>query len=52
MDTRVAALYLKKTPLGTSLVVQWLGFESFTALVQVQSLAGELRSCKLGPLKL
>ena len=52
MGTRVAALYFKKTPLGNSLVVQWLGFDSLTALAQVQSLAGELRSCKLCLLKL
>ena len=52
MDTRVAALYFKRTPLGNSLVVQWLGFDCFTALAQVQSLAGDLRSCKLCPLKL
>ena len=41
MGTRVAALYFKKTPLGNSLVVQWLGFDSLTALAQVQSLGWE-----------
>ena len=32
---------------GTSLAVQWLGLSIFTAGAWVQSLAGELRSCKL-----
>ena len=31
---------------GNSLVVQWLGLSTFTAGAQVQSLVGELRSCK------
>ena len=31
---------------GSSLVVYWLGFSTFTAMVQVQSLVGELRSYK------
>ena len=31
----------------SSLVTQWLGFLAFTAMVQVQSLVRELRSCKL-----
>ena len=35
-----------QTP-GSSLVVQWLGFSAFTAVAQVQSLVGELRSHKL-----
>ena len=30
-----------------SLAVQWLGLGAFTAVAQVQSLVGELRSCKL-----
>ena len=30
-----------------SLLVQWLGCSAFTAMAQVQSLVGELRSCKL-----
>ena len=29
-----------------SLVVQWLGLSAFTAMAWVQSLVGELRSCK------
>ena len=29
-----------------SLVIQWLGLSSFTAVAQVQSQIGELRSCK------
>ena len=32
--------------LGNSLAVQWLGLSAFTAVAQVQSLAGELRSHK------
>ena len=31
---------------GNSLAVQWLGLGAFTAVAQVQSLVGELRSCK------
>ena len=31
---------------GNSLVVQWLGLGAFTAVAQVQSLVGELRSPK------
>ena len=31
---------------GNSLVVQWLGLSALTAGAQVQSLLGELRSCK------
>ena len=31
---------------GNSLVVQWLGLGTFTAVGRVQSLVGELRSCK------
>ena len=31
---------------GNSLAVQWLGLNAFTAGAQVQSLVGELRSCK------
>ena len=37
---------LKNSPLGNSLEVQWLGLGAFTAVAQVQSLVGELRSCK------
>ena len=33
--------------LGNSLVVQWLGLGAFTAVPEVQSLIGELISCKL-----
>ena len=33
---------------GNSMVVQWLGLGAFTARPQVQSLVGELRSCKPG----
>ena len=33
--------------LGSSLAVQWLGLGAFTAVVWVQSLVRELRSCKL-----
>ena len=29
------------------MVVQWLGLSAFTARARVQSLVGELRSCKL-----
>jgi len=32
---------------GSSLVAWWLGFQAVTAMAQVQSLAGELRSHKL-----
>ena len=28
-------------------MVQWLGFQAFTATARVESLVGELRSCKL-----
>ena len=31
---------------GSSLVAWWLGFQAFTAVARVQSLVGELRSCK------
>ena len=31
---------------GNSLAVQWLGLGTFTAVAQVQSLVGEIRSCK------
>ena len=36
-------LYLKT---GNSLLVQWLGLGAFNAMVRLQSLVGELRSCK------
>ena len=36
----------KKRKLGNSLVVQWLGYGTFTVVAQVQSLVGELRSHK------
>ena len=36
-----------KTGIVSFLVVQWLGLHAFTARTQVQSLIGELRSCKL-----
>ena len=36
----------KKHKLGNSLVVQWLGYGTFTVVAQVQSLVGELRSHK------
>ena len=32
--------------MGNSLVVQWLAFGTFTAVAQVQSLVGEMRSRK------
>ena len=35
------------TQVGNSQVVQWLGLHAFTSSTQVQSLIGELRSCKL-----
>ena len=35
-----------KANAGNSLVDQWLGLGAFTATAQVQSLVGELRSCK------
>ena len=34
-------------PQWSSLVVQWLGLGTFTAMAQVQSLVGALRSYKL-----
>ena len=37
---------LQNSPLGNSLEVQWLGLGALTAVAQVQSLVGELRSCK------
>ena len=37
---------IKNKELGSSLVVQWLGLCTFTAVAQVQSLVAELRSCK------
>ena len=37
---------LRKCFLGNSLVVQWLGLGAFTAVAQVQSLIGELKSHK------
>ena len=36
----------KSQSMGNSLAVQWLGLGAFTAGAQVQSLLGELRSCK------
>ena len=39
-------LYKVKRTAGNSLAVQWLGLGAFTAVARVQSLAGELRSCK------
>ena len=36
-----------KTGVVSFLVVQWLGLHAFTGRTQVQSLVGELRSCKL-----
>ena len=36
----------KKHKLGNSLVVQWLGYGTFTVVAQVQSLVEELRSHK------
>ena len=33
-----------RTFVGNSLVVQWLGLNTFTAAAQVQSLVGDLRS--------
>ena len=37
---------LRRCYRGNSLAVQWLGLSAFTAGVRVQSLVGELRSCK------
>ena len=37
----------KKEVSGHSLAVQWLGLCAFSAVVKVQSLVGELQSCKL-----
>ena len=37
---------IKNKLLGNSLAVQWLGLGTFTATTWVQSLVGELRSCK------
>ena len=37
---------MKESSWGNSLAVQWLGLRAFTALVQVQSLVGELRPRK------
>ena len=36
----------KMLDIGDSLAVQWLGLGTFTAVAQVQSLVGELRSRK------
>ena len=36
--------YYRKGWWENSLAVQWLGFNAFTAGIQVQSLVGELRS--------
>lgn len=44
---RAETYEMKITFLGNSLEVQWLGLGAFTAVVQVQSLVKELRSCKL-----
>ena len=35
---------IKELRFGNSLAVQWLGLSAFTAVAQVQSLVGELRS--------
>ena len=37
-------VFLEKEVLGSPLVVLWSGFGVFTAMAQVQSVAGELRS--------
>ena len=37
---------IQNCELGSSLVVYWLGFSAFTAMAWVQSLVGDLRSCK------
>ena len=44
----ITGLQLNKEQIwGSSLVVWWLGFSAFTAMVQIQSLVGKLRSQKL-----
>ena len=37
---------VRRLPRGNSLAIQWVGLDVFTAMVQVRSLAGELRSHK------
>ena len=39
-------LHWFKKPTQSSLVAYWLGFQAFTAMVHVQSLVRQLRSCK------
>ena len=39
-------LFIRRSWLGNSLVVQWLGLHTVTAGAWVQGLVGELRSCK------
>ena len=39
--------FLKELIFRNSLAVQWVGLYAFTAVAHVQSLVGELRSCKL-----
>ena len=39
-------ILIKDAVYGNSLVVHWLGLGAFTARARVQSLLGELRSCK------
>ena len=42
----ILASNFKSNSKGSSLVVQWLGLNAFTAVAWVQSLIGELKSCK------
>ena len=40
-------VHITKAAPGNSMVVQWLALSALTAEAQIQSLIGELRSCKL-----
>ena len=44
MKVLLCSSWLKKRGYGSSLVVWWLGFSTFTAAAQVKSLVWELRS--------
>ena len=47
MKQKILCVISKKPQRGSSLVVQWLGLGSFTAVARVPSLVGELRSHKM-----
>lgn len=47
MEQLNSIINILKRNLADSLPVQWLGLGSFTVGAKIQSLTGELRSCKM-----